>query len=252
MLKFEHACIGYGKETILTDINTEFQKGEITVVLGPNGCGKSTLLQSLVGASTLQKGHILLEDREYSALSSNDRAKRLAFLPQTRTHIPALPVHTLVEHGRFPYLGFGRKKSAEDTVIVREAMEAASVLPFKDDYVDTLSGGVRQRVFFALTLAQDTDIVVLDEPTTYLDPASQKEFFALLQTLKAKGKTIILILHDTAAALQHADRLLLMKDRKIAASCTPEECLKQRYLTSLYNMNIKVFSEDGRNYYFCE
>lgn len=250
MLKYENVSIGYTKSPILTDITVTFNQGEITAIVGPNGCGKTTLLQALICGSRLLAGEILLDGRDLSQLSGRERALRLAFLPQTRSIIPALPVRTLVEHGRFPHMGFNRKKTSDDIRLVKEAMDFTGIAPYAEQSVDTLSGGIRQKVFFAMTLAQDTELLVLDEPTTFLDAQASREFFDMLHQLKVKGKTIILVLHDLGQALTHADRIIVMNDKKIAAAGSPEECLQQQILQNVFHTNLHQFQEGGKTYYF--
>lgn len=184
MLEFHNVSVAVQHTSLLSNISVSFPKGQITTVVGPNGCGKTTLLQVLNGSSKVTSGEIYLDDIDYLSLSLQERATKLAFLPQVRTIIPALPVKTLVEHGRFPYLGFLRRKSALDTQMVEQAMEFTHIEQFAEQYVDTLSGGIRQRAFLAMVLAQDCDYIVLDEPTTYLDLPGQREFLKLLSTLR--------------------------------------------------------------------
>ena len=250
MLEFRHVNISCGTASILKDISVEFKQGEITTIIGPNGCGKTTLLQSLNGSSKVTSGSILLDDLDYLAMPLKERARRLSFLPQVRTIIPALPVRTLVEHGRFPYLGFARKKSARDIEVVEDAMRFTHVDNYATQYCDTLSGGIRQRAFFAMTLAQDCDYIVLDEPTTYLDIKGQRQFMDMVLSLKEQGKTIILVLHDLAQALRISDTLVIMQDRKIAATGTPEECLGQHIIEDVFDVHLKSFSDDDGCYYF--
>ena len=168
MLEFRNVSVSCQHTPILNDISLTFRDGEITTILGPNGCGKTTLVQCLNGASTVTAGQIFLNGQDFLKISPKERAREISLLPQVRTIIPAIPVKMLVEHGRFPYLGFSRRKSKEDTEIVNRAMEFTHISQYADQYVDTLSGGIRQRVFFAMVLAQDCDYIVLDEPTTYL------------------------------------------------------------------------------------
>ncbi|MDE5823971.1 MAG: ABC transporter ATP-binding protein [Lachnospiraceae bacterium] len=250
MLEFCHADVNCSLVPILYDISVVFQTGEITTVIGPNGCGKTTLLQCLNGSSKVTSGSIRLDDMDYLAMPLKERARRLSFLPQVRTIIPALPVRTLVEHGRFPHLGFTRRKSQKDIAIVEKAMNFAHVSPYAAQYADTLSGGIRQRAFFAMSLAQDCDYIVLDEPTTYLDLNGQREFMEMIIQLKKQGKTIILVLHDLGQALRISDTLVIMQDRKIAATATPKECLQQHIIEDVFDIRIKEFSDDEGSYYF--
>ncbi len=250
MLEFCHVNISCSFVPILHDISVRFQKGEITTIIGPNGCGKTTLLQCLNGSSKVTAGSIYLDNTDYLALSLRERARKLSFLPQVRTIIPTLPVKTLVEHGRFPHLGFARRKTQKDVKIVESAMSFTQVSPYAAQYADTLSGGIRQRAFFAMTLAQNCDYVVLDEPTTYLDLNAQQSFMDMLLQLKEQGKTIILVLHDIGQALRISDTLVIMQDRKIAAIATPEACLQQHIIEAVFDVHIKKFSDEEGNYYF--
>lgn len=250
MLEFCHVSISCGSVPILNDISVQFKAGEITTVIGPNGCGKTTLLQCLNGSSRVTSGSILLDGADYLAMSVRERARRLSFLPQVRTIIPALPVRTLVEHGRFPHLGFSRRKSPKDTIIVENAMNFAHVSPYAAQYTDTLSGGIRQRAFFAMTRAQDCSYIVLDEPTTYLDLSSQRDFMEMLLQLKQQGRTIILVLHDLGQALRISDTLVVMQDRKIAATASPKECMQQHIIEAVFDVRIKEFSDREGSYYF--
>lgn len=250
MLEFQNVSVSYGHTPILRDISVSFPAGEISTIVGPNGCGKTTLLQCLNGVSQVTAGSIFLSGEDYLALPIKERARRLSFLPQVRTIIPALPVRTLVEHGRFPHLGFSRRKSFEDVRLVEQAMKFTGTYEYQDLYVDTLSGGVRQRVFLAMVLAQNCEFIVLDEPTTFLDIESQREFLNLLSVLKTQGKTIILVLHDLAQAVRISDHLIVMSDRNIAAAGTPVECLQQHVIEDVFHTRWKRFSDEEGDYDF--
>lgn len=250
MLEFRHVSASCGHTPILKDISASFPAGRITTIVGPNGCGKTTLLQCLSGASKVTSGSILMDGEDYLALPPRSRAQRLSFLPQVRTIIPALPVKVLVEHGRFPHLGFSRRKTREDLQLIEQALRFTGTYDYRDDYVDTLSGGIRQRVFFAMVLAQDCDVIVLDEPTTYLDLEGQREFLDMLLALREQGRTIIAVLHDLTQALRISDQLIIMNDRKIAATGTPAECLRQHVIEDVFHTKWKRFTDEEGEYYF--
>ena len=221
MLEFSHVSANCQHTKILTDISVSFPTGEITTIVGPNGCGKTTLVQCLNGVSKVTSG-------------------------------PTLPVRTLVEHGRFPHLGFSRRKTEKDREIVTRAMEFTHVETYADQYVDTLSGGIRQRVFLAMILAQDCDYIVLDEPTTYLDFIGQRDFLSLIRSLKENGKTVILILHDLNQALSLSDRLVVMQEQKIVATGTPDICIQSHILEDVFHASLKQFHDKDGTYYFFE
>lgn len=249
MLSFKHVDVSVSGTHILKDINVDFNDGEITTVIGPNGCGKTTLLSCLNSSAKVTSGNIMLDDINLLSLPLKERAKKIAFLPQVRTIIPTLPVRTLVEHGRFPYLGFSRRKSKKDIDIVNQSMDFTHVTPYENNNADTLSGGIRQRVFFSMILAQDSNIIVMDEPVTYLDLEGKRTFFDMIKRLKEAGKTIILVLHELSDAIRISDNIVVMNDRKIAACGTPEECLKQHIIEEIFHTTYKKFSDEDGEYY---
>lgn len=193
---------------------------------------------------------ILLESQNFLQLSLKERARKVSFLPQVRSIIPAIPARMLVEHGRFPYLGFSRKKTEQDKRIVEHALSFTHTAPYADQSTDTLSGGIRQRVFFAMTLAQDCDYLVLDEPTTYLDPDGQKDLLSMILKLKEQGKTVIVTLHDLSQAIRLADYLVIMDNRKIVAKDTPQTCLKKNIIQDVFHVSYKQFQDEEGVYYF--
>ncbi len=248
MLEFKNITVSKNGIKLLEDINLKIETGKLTVITGPNACGKTTLLQTLNGSSKVSSGEILLDGEDYLVLPPKERAKRLSFLPQVHSVIPAIPVRTLVSHGRFPYLGFSRRSGDEDKKIVLDAMIKTGVSDYSADGVDTLSGGVRQRAFIAMQLAQQSDVLVADEPTTYLDLPSKKKIIDIYSGLKKEGKTVILVLHELSTALEIADHIIVMKDRKIVSEGTPDEIISSGIIEKVFDVSIKKFSDENGEY----
>ena len=250
IIQFTSADIAVGRTRIIRDLSLSFPQGEISVLLGPNGCGKTSLLQCLNGLSKLVSGSLTCRGRSLSDLSMRERAREIAFLPQVRSVIPSIPVRVLVEHGRFPYQGFARRPNREDRRMVDEAMRSCGVISYADQNVDTLSGGMRQRVFIAMVLAQATPILVLDEPTTYLDPGSQKEILDLAASLRDQGKTVIMVLHDLAQAARIADFLVVMSDARRIVSCGPkEDVLADSSIEDVFGVSMHRVRIEGQSHY---
>lgn len=249
MLKFENVTLSYHKETIIRDLSLNIEKGLITTIIGPNGCGKTTLLSSLNGGSDVTAGSISLDGTNLKDMPPKQRARRIAYLPQVRSIIPALPARTLVEHGRFPYLGFARKKSSRDVELVNQAMEFTDTAQYASQYADTLSGGIRQRVFFAMVLAQDCDLLVLDEPTTYLDISGQRMFYEMLDSLRSQGKTILLVLHDISRALSLSDRIVVMDHGTICYHGDCDGCVDSHVIENAFNCRCRRMEDEEGCYY---
>ena len=252
MLKFDNLNVSYRHQEILHGITEQIPTGCITTIIGPNGCGKTTLISSITGGSDVTGGRILLDDTDILKLSCKERAKLIAFLPQVRQTIPALPVKTLVEHGRFPHLGYARRKSDEDIRIVNDVMHFTGIEKYKNMYVNTLSGGIRQRVFFAMILAQDCDTIILDEPTTYLDIEGQRIFYQLILDLKKQGKTILLILHDISKALSISDKIIIMNNSEIIFSGLPADCISSHMIEEVFHAECRKLCDEKGTYYLFE
>ena len=249
MLEFQNVSVSVSRTPILKDISVQFEKGEITSIIGPNGCGKTTLLQTLNGISTVSSGKIMIDGEDYLSLGVKERAKRLSFMSQFRESAPCISVKGLVEHGRFPYMGFSRMMSAEDRACVERALEYVQIADYRHSMVNELSGGLQQRVYLAMQLAQDSPYMVMDEPMSYLDFPSQRQMYGLIEGLKKEGKTIIVVQHDLNRALQLSDRIVVMSGRKVAGVGTPKECIDSGLIERVFECTVSSVNIEGVNQY---
>ena len=219
------------------------------MIAGPNGCGKSTLLKALAGILPAT-GTALLEGQELLSLPGGERAKKVAFLPQNR-QIPEITVRKLVLHGRFPYLSYPRRYRPEDHRIAERAMARMGVAELADRNMTTLSGGQRQKVYIAMVLAQDTPVVLLDEPNAFLDIAHQIQLVNHARALAAEGRTVVLVLHDLAMAMDCADRLVVLQEGSCIFQGDPQEAFLSGCLNRAFGVCLKrVQTTEGWKYYF--
>lgn len=233
--------LGYGEDIIIDDLNITIPKGEITVFIGGNGCGKSTLLRSLARLLKPKSGDVVLNGEDIAKMGTKEVAKKLSILPQGPVTPEGLTVMELVKQGRYPYRGFMKQWSDDDENAVNQALESTNMLELKARSVDSLSGGQRQRAWIAMTLAQQTDTILLDEPTTYLDMTHQIEVLDLLFDLNEKaGRTIVMVLHDLNLACRYAHHIVAIKDKKIYAQGKPEEIITCNLVHGVFQMNCDV------------
>lgn len=233
--------IGYGEQLIINDLSVEIPDKQITTIIGSNGCGKSTLLKAITRIIPHQAGSVLLDGQNISKENTKILAKKMAILPQTPESASGLSVGELVSYGRFPYQkGFGRL-TKKDYEVIDWALEVTGTKDFKFRSVDALSGGQRQRVWIAMALAQETDIIFLDEPTTYLDMAHQLEVLELLQKLNVEQeRTIVMVLHDLNQAARFADYIIALKDGHIVKAGDCEEVITHEVLKEVFHIDAKI------------
>lgn len=228
--------IGYDKKIVVNDITVEIPKGQITSLIGPNGSGKSTLLKTLARILEPAKGEVFIDGENIQRLDTKTVAQKIASLSQTSTQISGLTVEEIVAYGRFPYQkGFSGLKE-QDHHLINWAIEATNLQELKERTLITLSGGQQQRVWIAMALAQDTDILILDEPITFLDPAHQLEILELLQGINREGKTILMTIHDLNHASRFSDYLLGMKNGELIFQGTPKEIFTPEKLLNLFDI----------------
>lgn len=237
MFELQRVAVGYDENPLLQNISFAVQNGQITTLVGTNGCGKTTLLKAIARQLPLLEGKILLQGRSIQEYDRKEFARAAAFMPQVR-NIPEITVRGLVSHGRFPYLGLSRQMTTKDRAAVEEAMQVTGVARWANRDLRELSGGERQRVYLAMALAQGGQTILLDEPTTYLDVAAQFELLELLRTLADQGKTVLLVLHDLAQALQYSDRVAVLSQGKLAAFDTPANLFEQKLLDGIFGVTL--------------
>lgn len=233
--------IGYGERLIVKNLSVSFPDQKITTIIGANGCGKSTLLKAATRIISHQSGSILLDGELISKENTKVLARKMAILPQSPESANGLTVGELVSYGRFPYqTGFGRL-SKKDYEVIDWALEVTGTSEFKYRPVDALSGGQRQRVWIAMALAQETDIIFLDEPTTYLDMAHQLEVLELLQKLNLEqGRTIVMVLHDLNQAARFADYIIALKDGEVVKAGNCEEVISHGVLKQVFQIDAEI------------
>ncbi|MCE3198886.1 ABC transporter ATP-binding protein [Paenibacillus sonchi] len=233
--------LAYGQKQIFSNLDLTVPSGQITVLIGSNGCGKSTLLRSLARLLRPEQGSILLDGEEIFKLKTKELAKRLAILPQGPIAPEGLTVHQLVKQGRYPYQSWLQQWTKEDERMVNKALEATRMSEFSHRSVDSLSGGQRQRAWIAMTLAQDTPFLLLDEPTTYLDMTHQVEILDLLFELNEMEKrTIVMVLHDINLACRYAHHIIAVKEGGIYAYGAPEDIVNEQLIRNVFRMECQV------------
>ncbi|TNJ65437.1 ABC transporter ATP-binding protein [Paenibacillus hemerocallicola] len=233
--------LGYGDTTIIDQLDLQIPHGKITIFIGSNGCGKSTLLRSFARLLKPARGDIVLNGRSIAQQSTKEVAKQMAVLPQGPPLPEGLTVLQLVKLGRYPYQSMFRQWSEEDERSVMKALKATHLESMTGRPVDSLSGGQRQRAWIAMTLAQDTDLLLLDEPTTYLDLAHQVEILDLLYDLNMQeGRTIVMVLHDLNLACRYAHHMIAVHDMGVHSQGLPEDMMTKEMIRDVFGMECEI------------
>lgn len=230
------ATIGYGGKPIISSLSLEVPDQSFTVIIGPNACGKSTLLRSMSRLLRPSDGEVVLDGADIHSLSPREVAMRLGLLPQSSTAPDGIRVADLVARGRFPHRRLLAGMTVRDRVLVREALRATGTLDLSGRLVDELSGGQRQRVWIAMVLAQETDLLLLDEPTTYLDIAHQVGVLDLCAQLHQEGRTVVAVLHDLNHACRYATHLVAMRDGEIIAQGAPRDIVDAELVERVFDL----------------
>ncbi|QIX28537.1 ABC transporter ATP-binding protein [Nocardioides sp. JQ2195] len=240
----DSVSLGYGDRPVVTELSMRVPDHAVTVIVGANGCGKSTLLRGMVRLLKPSTGSVLLDGRAIHRTSTKSVAKVMGLLPQNPITPEGITVVDLVGRGRHPHQGAFRRWSRDDDLAVAEALHLTDTTHLADRFVDELSGGQRQRVWIAMALAQGTDLLLLDEPTTYLDVAHQVEMLDLLTDLnRSRGTTIVMVLHDLNLSARYADHLVAMRDGKVAAEGTPHDVVSEEVVSDVFGLESRVITD---------
>jgi iron complex transport system ATP-binding protein len=241
-------CIsaGYGRKIVLQDVSANFEKGKLTGIIGVNGCGKSTLLKTVLGIVPMTSGDVTIDGVPLSGMNRNNIARRIAYLSQGKS-TPDMTVEQLVLHGRFPHLSYPRRYTKQDYEIALEAMEQMGITEYAHSPLHTLSGGMRQNAYIAMALAQGTDYVLLDEPTTYLDIGHQLELMKILRKLADSGKGVVTVMHDLPMAFTFSDKIILISNGTVVCDSSPEKVYAQNVVDRFFGISLDR-SGNGRSY----
>ncbi len=240
----EHLTLGYGERLVIDDLDLAVPPGRITAVVGANACGKSTLLRAMSRLLAPRGGHVLLDGAAVHRLPAKQLARTLGLLPQSPVAPEGITVADLVGRGRHPHQGIFSRWSAEDDAAVAQALEATETMDLADRAVDELSGGQRQRVWIAMALAQRTDLLLLDEPTTFLDVNHQVEVLDLLTDLnRARGTTVVMVLHDLNLAARYADQLVAIAGGRVHAVGSPAEVLTAENVLAVFGIESQIITD---------
>ncbi|MCM3790086.1 ABC transporter ATP-binding protein [Domibacillus indicus] len=240
----EQLTLSYGKNIIIDELDLAIPKGKITVLIGGNGCGKSTLLRSAARLLKPISGTILLDGEEIASMPTKEVAKKMAILPQSPSAPQGLTVLQLVKQGRYPHQTWLKQWSSEDETAIQNALASTGLLDLQDRPVDELSGGQRQRAWIAMTLAQNTETILLDEPTTYLDMTHQIDILDLLFELnELEQRTIVMVLHDLNLACRYAHHIIAVKDKGVYAQGAPENIMNSELVRHVFQMECQIITD---------
>lgn len=244
LLSTRRLTLAYEGVSIVTDLDLAIPAGKITTLVGPNGCGKSTLLRGLARLLKPRAGTVYLDSADIFTLSTKAVAKRLGILPQGPVAPEGLRVRDLVAMGRYPYQNWLQQWSKDDELLVEQALVTTGMAHLADRGLDTLSGGQRQRAWIAMALAQDTEILLLDEPTTFLDLAHQIEVLDLLYELnQSKGRTIVMVLHDLNQACRYADRLVAVRQGQVYTQGAPMQVMTEAMVREVFGLECHIMQD---------
>lgn len=247
MLELKNISVGYEKASVFNGVSATFEKGKLTGIIGVNGCGKSTLMKAILGILPLSGGEVVIDGNDLQSMSRKEIAKKVAYLAQGKS-TPDMTVEQMVLHGRFPHLSYPRRYKETDLNFARKAMQDVGISELAHKPLYTLSGGMRQNAYIAMALAQDTDYILLDEPTTYLDIGHQLELMKLLRGLADTGKGILTVMHDLPLAFSFSDKIALISGENSIINKTPTELSHSPIIEKTFGVQIKHIAEEQRYY----
>lgn len=249
MIEIKDMCAGYGQRQILKDISVSFKKGKLTAVIGPNGSGKTTLIKSIIGFIPITSGNVFVDGQELSSMSVRDTAKKIAYLPQGQG-VSKMTVAELVLHGRFAHLGYPRIYGQKDKMAAAAAIKRMGISEYAEKKLSELSGGMRQNAYIAMALAQNSEYIFMDEPTTYLDIANRISLMKTMRELADEGHGVVAVLHDISIAMEFADEIAVIKDGRLYAFGTPDEIYRTGTVDAVFGVRLAQMV-DGKRHIYC-
>lgn len=248
LLVFDHVFAGYGSEGVLFDVSASLFGGKITMILGENGCGKSTLLKTAVHLVKKTSGKIYIGGRDADIISAQEIAKNLSYLAQNK-YIPDLTVANTVLLGRYAKKK-NKRYSEDDILLSRQCMDMTGVAAYEDRRMSSLSGGIQQRAFLSMVLCQNARVLLMDEPTTFIDVSHQIELMQLCMSLRDEGKAVVMVMHDIPTAMRYADEIVIMENGRVVFCGSPDVAYADGVIDRTFNIDLKVaLTPEGKIYY---
>lgn len=241
----ENISIKFGTRRILENITIDFAKGKITSIIGKNGCGKSSMLKTVSKAVHQETGNIIFQEKKLQDYKQKEIAKRIAILPQIHDVMPAVEVRTLISYGRYPHINKFKGLTKEDSDIIDNVMERMGLTAYKFRMLNTLSGGERQRAWIAMTLCQQPEVLILDEPTTFLDINNQIEILEIIKNLNEElGLTIIMVLHDINLSVKYSHYICAIKDAHVYAHTESHNIIDKKVLSDVFSVDSDIYTDE--------